>query len=552
MVLKTFVKKLSLITLLFMVAVFILSNVANATSSNYVVVPVFNDQKVYVYNSTGSLLGNITLPDGYGPNDVVIGPSGKLYVTANKVNGAYVDYDQLYIIDLPTIQITENYTLPNTFPGYSEDETADWANIAIDPAETVAFMQDAYYGCLLVWSLTDHDAINFKTDLGWGWDIKSSPDGQTFYVTYDTVGIYHAALLKLDTSGNTIGQTNFSSNGGDGVAISSDGTIAYATDDSRNLSVIDTATMNITRTVTLNATGTPRSVTLSKDDRYVYVSMYQASLNWIQIVDTQGYSVTSIPSIARSPTLQVSSDNTKLYAATDFLDIYSIPSMELLSSIHVSTNNNIFSFMSNSFAGYNYEVQSGSTPITYTINASQTSVTESDTTITLTVTKTGNTSLTSNVTLATVNGSASSPDDFTSINQVLTFLPTESSKTVVLSIKDDLDASEGPEDLYVELSYPTGNSTLGDPYRVRVVIVQAGSATSSDLFNYIVACLILMVLGACILCVVVPTLLKSSEQQYGGYAGQQAQNLTAMGVVLIIVVLAGLVVIVGGLLYILI
>jgi len=120
-----------------------------------------------------------------------------------------------------------------------------------------------------------------------------------------------------------------------------------------------------------------------------------------------------------------------------------------------------------------------------------------------------------------------------------------------LSIKDDMDASEGPEDLYVELSYPTGNSTLGDPYRVRVVIVQAGSATSSDLFNYIVACLVLMVLGACILCVVVPTLLRSSAQIQYGYPGEQGSNLTAIGVVLIIVVLTGLVVIVGGLLYIL-
>jgi hypothetical protein len=110
------------------------------------------------------------------------------------------------------------------------------------------------------------------------------------------------------------------------------------------------------------------------------------------------------------------------------------------------------------------------TPPSFTISASTTSVTESDTTITLTVTKNKTTNGTYNITIATVDGSASSPGDFTGFSTLLEFTPGETSKTVVLSIKERNDITSYPKTFTVALSNPTGNATLGTPSSITITI----------------------------------------------------------------------------------
>jgi hypothetical protein len=108
--------------------------------------------------------------------------------------------------------------------------------------------------------------------------------------------------------------------------------------------------------------------------------------------------------------------------------------------------------------------------LTFNVSASQTTITESNTTITLTVTKNIISDYPANVTIATADGTATAPADYTAIiNQVLTFAPSELTKTVILSIKDN-GLGTFPKTFKVALSNPTGNATLGTPHEITITI----------------------------------------------------------------------------------
>jgi hypothetical protein len=105
-----------------------------------------------------------------------------------------------------------------------------------------------------------------------------------------------------------------------------------------------------------------------------------------------------------------------------------------------------------------------------TITTSSNSVSESDTTITLTATMANVCGYYSNVTITTADNTATQPDDYTAINQVLTFLPGQTTQTVLLSINRHAD-NKPPKSFIVALSNPTGNATLGSPSSVEINIV---------------------------------------------------------------------------------
>jgi len=67
-----------------------------------------------------------------------------------------------------------------------------------------------------------------------------------------------------------------------------------------------------------------------------------------------------------------------------------------------------------------------------------------------------------------VNGSASSPGDYTAIAGVITFAPGEQSKNVSVFVTDD-GVKESNETFSVVLSDPT-NATLGNPASATVTI----------------------------------------------------------------------------------
>lgn len=95
---------------------------------------------------------------------------------------------------------------------------------------------------------------------------------------------------------------------------------------------------------------------------------------------------------------------------------------------------------------------------------------ESKGNITITVARSGSSEGEISVTLSTAPLSATSPEDFTAINQTLTWLDGDSSdQTVNLALIDDA-LPEAAQEFAIELSNPTSNSALGEPNRVVVTI----------------------------------------------------------------------------------
>ena len=117
---------------------------------------------------------------------------------------------------------------------------------------------------------------------------------------------------------------------------------------------------------------------------------------------------------------------------------------------------------------------------TVQLGAATYTVSEGQRTLDITVTRTGGTGAAS-VEIATVSGSASERTDFITIDRTLRFAEGETSKTVQLSVIDDLRV-EGDETLNVTLSGAV-NTTVGSPSSAIITItdndssVGAGGAT---------------------------------------------------------------------------
>lgn len=97
------------------------------------------------------------------------------------------------------------------------------------------------------------------------------------------------------------------------------------------------------------------------------------------------------------------------------------------------------------------------------------SVSEDVGSVTVTVTRSGNTATTSSVNYATSNGSASSPGDYNAISGTLTFAPGESSKSFNVVINND-STKEQNETFNVILG-GVSNGLLGSPIAVTITIV---------------------------------------------------------------------------------
>lgn len=87
-------------------------------------------------------------------------------------------------------------------------------------------------------------------------------------------------------------------------------------------------------------------------------------------------------------------------------------------------------------------------------------VNETAGTATLTVTKSGPTTLTHNVNYASATGSATSGSDYTAVSGTLALGSAETSKTIVVSINND-SVYEGSESFSVNLSAPTNGAVIG-------------------------------------------------------------------------------------------
>jgi len=93
-------------------------------------------------------------------------------------------------------------------------------------------------------------------------------------------------------------------------------------------------------------------------------------------------------------------------------------------------------------------------------SASEYSVDEDGTLVTITVTRSGSTSGNKSVDYATGDGTATAGSDYTPASGTLTFAGTDTSKTFDVLISDD-SSVEGDETVTVTLSGPTGGAALG-------------------------------------------------------------------------------------------
>lgn len=101
----------------------------------------------------------------------------------------------------------------------------------------------------------------------------------------------------------------------------------------------------------------------------------------------------------------------------------------------------------------------GETPPTFAINDA-TAIEGGN--LTFTVTKTGTVATSYSVSYATANGSALAGSDYTTKSGTLTFTGAETSKTIVVASVND-SIFEQTEAFYVNLSAPTGGSSVTDP-----------------------------------------------------------------------------------------
>ena len=81
-------------------------------------------------------------------------------------------------------------------------------------------------------------------------------------------------------------------------------------------------------------------------------------------------------------------------------------------------------------------------------------------TLTFTVTRSGNTAVSTNVNYATAPGTAAT-NDYIGVSGTLTFAPGETSKTISVTARTDIRA-ETDEVFYVNLSGATGGATVTD------------------------------------------------------------------------------------------
>jgi peptidoglycan/xylan/chitin deacetylase (PgdA/CDA1 family) len=115
----------------------------------------------------------------------------------------------------------------------------------------------------------------------------------------------------------------------------------------------------------------------------------------------------------------------------------------------------------------------------FTVTASQTTVQESETQITLTVAASKIALFNNSVNISAIDNSAINGVDYEFTQQTITIPAGSLSASVVLSIKDNAD-NKPPKSFTVALSNPTGNATLGDPSSVEITIVNQFIGASDE------------------------------------------------------------------------
>jgi len=119
----------------------------------------------------------------------------------------------------------------------------------------------------------------------------------------------------------------------------------------------------------------------------------------------------------------------------------------------------------------------------FSLSSATYSANEGDGTATITINRTGLTTGTDTVHIASTDGTATAGSDYTAVSQDVTFLPSDTSKTVSVSITDD-SSIESSETVQLSLSSPTAPATLGTPSSATLTIIDNDRAFSLSSATY--------------------------------------------------------------------
>jgi hypothetical protein len=118
-------------------------------------------------------------------------------------------------------------------------------------------------------------------------------------------------------------------------------------------------------------------------------------------------------------------------------------------------------------------------PTTFQFSQSTYPVQEDVTSVSFTVTRTGNTSAAATVDYATADGTASERSDYTTALGTIRFAAGETTATVPVLINEDSKV-EGLEAFTVTLSNPTGGASIGTPATATIQILDDGAEAATN------------------------------------------------------------------------
>ncbi len=200
-----------------------------------------------------------TIPVGPNPMSIVLRPgTGELWVgTVNSSAGN----PNVYVIDTATNTVASSFATASGIRA-----------IAFTPDGTRAFVAHASPSVFSVESVdattrTVSATIGFPAFGTQPQGLAVSPDGKTLY----GAGL-NGALYEIDTTTNAITATVPVGSATNAVKATSEGRRAYVISTAAaTLSVVDPAARVVSQTVALS--GTPKSVVISPDDRFAYVTV---------------------------------------------------------------------------------------------------------------------------------------------------------------------------------------------------------------------------------------------------------------------------------------
>lgn len=259
------------------------TDIAASPDGNYVYVPIFSENFIYVINtSTNTTQHFITTAAGSKPIGIAVAPNGFVY-NVNFSNAT------VFVID-PSIMIeVDNFMVGSIFP----------IDLAIAPDGSKAFVVNAVGPKnVKVIDLSANLVTATITTSQQSMGVAINPAGTRLYVTNpmpNTVSV-------INTATNTVIATVPMAAGGfpRGVAVRPDGLFAYVVlQGSSSVAVIDTGTNTVSATIPLTAGSDPFNIAFLSDGSKAYVT--ETLTGQVRVIDPATNTVTGTIAVGEFP-----------------------------------------------------------------------------------------------------------------------------------------------------------------------------------------------------------------------------------------------------------